>query len=84
MRASTIADLVGMSNKNNVKVDKITQDKDNIVLSLVSTNEKYITELIDEVAGTDRYAIRTKVISKNSNTSKYESNISMEILNVRE
>jgi len=84
MRATTIADLIAMSNKNNVKVDKITQNKDNIVLSLVGTNEKHITELIDEIAGTERYAIRTKVIAKNSNTSKYESNISMEILNVRE
>jgi hypothetical protein len=80
MKGTTISDLVQLTNKNNVKLQNILQVNNTIILSLVGPNEKYITELIDEIANTRPYTIRTKAISKNSNTSRYESNISMEIL----
>ncbi|MDR3177781.1 MAG: hypothetical protein LBT96_02235 [Campylobacteraceae bacterium] len=80
MKGATISDLVNLTNKNNVKLKNISQVNNTVVLSLISQNEKQITELIDEIATTKRYTIRTKAISKNSNTSKYESNISMETL----
>ncbi|MDR1285771.1 MAG: hypothetical protein LBJ88_06195 [Campylobacteraceae bacterium] len=80
MKGSTVSDLVKLTNKNNVKLNNISQINNTVVLSLISQNEKNITELIDEIADTKLYTIRTKVILKNGNTSRYESNISMEIL----
>ncbi|MDR0580099.1 MAG: hypothetical protein LBG21_05805 [Campylobacteraceae bacterium] len=87
MKGVIISDLVSMVNKNNVKLKNISQTNNTVILSLVSQNEKNITELIDEIAAikdevteTQRYTIRTKTILKNSNTSRYESNISMEAL----
>ncbi|MDR2342551.1 MAG: hypothetical protein LBD84_05900 [Campylobacteraceae bacterium] len=87
MKGVIISDLVSMVNKNNVKLKNISQANNTVILSLISQSEKNITELIDEIAGikdeateTQRYTIRTKTILKNSNTSRYESNISMEAL----
>jgi hypothetical protein len=80
MKALVMTDLVQLCNKNNVKLSEIAQNNNNVILSLVGQNEKNITELIDEIANTKRYSIRTKMIMKNDNTSRYESNISMEIL----
>ncbi|MDR1460101.1 MAG: hypothetical protein LBI78_00445 [Campylobacteraceae bacterium] len=80
MKGVTISDLVKLTNKNNVKLNNISQVNNTIILSLVGQSEKYITELIDEIANTKLYTIRTKTIMRNGNTSRYESNISMEIL----
>jgi hypothetical protein len=80
MKGTVISELVKLTNKNNVKLKNISQSNNTVILFLVGQNEKHITELIDEIANTKLYTIRTKTILKNSNTSKYESNISMEIL----
>ncbi|MDR1555089.1 MAG: hypothetical protein LBS39_03570 [Campylobacteraceae bacterium] len=82
MKGVIISDLIKLTNKNSVKLENIFQSNNTIILSLVGKSEKDITELIDEIANTKRYSIRTKTILKNTNTSKYESNISMETLSL--
>ncbi|MDR1976962.1 MAG: hypothetical protein LBQ18_08245 [Campylobacteraceae bacterium] len=80
MKATVISDIIELSNSNNVKIEKIEQHNNTIVLSLVGPDEKRFTELINAIANTKKYAIRTKEISKDANTSRYRSDINMEIL----
>ncbi|MFV0480845.1 MAG: hypothetical protein ACK5LP_02565 [Campylobacteraceae bacterium] len=81
MKAATITDLIKMVNGNDVKIEKIYQENQNIILSLVGSNEKKFTELMDEVAKSGKYSIRTKEIYKDVNTSTiYKSDIKMEVL----
>jgi hypothetical protein len=80
MKATVVSDLISLANSNNVKIEKITQQNNTIVLSLIGPNEKHFTELINAIANTTRYSIRTKEIVKDANTSRYRSDINMEIL----
>ncbi|MDR1613996.1 MAG: hypothetical protein LBS26_00295 [Campylobacteraceae bacterium] len=80
MRATIVSDLISLANSNNVKIEKMVQQNNTIVLSLIGPNEKHFTELINAIANTTRYSIRTKEIIKDANTSRYKSDINMEIL----
>ncbi|MDR2635604.1 MAG: hypothetical protein LBC08_02110 [Campylobacteraceae bacterium] len=80
MKATVISDLVSLSNNNSVKIEKIEQHNNTVVISLVGSDEKRFTEFINAVADTKKYGIRTKEIVKDANTSRYRSDINMEIL----
>ncbi|MDR0762332.1 MAG: hypothetical protein LBF13_04715 [Campylobacteraceae bacterium] len=80
MKATVISDMVNLSNNNSVKIEKIEQHNNTIILSLTGLDEKRFTEFISAVADTKKYTVRTKEISKDANTSRYRSDIHMEIL----
>jgi predicted transcriptional regulator len=83
MKATVMSDLIGLANNNSVKIEKIAQQNDTIVLSLIGPNEKHFTELMNTIANTEKYSIKTKEIIKDDNVSRYRSDIYMEILNGR-
>ncbi|MDR1007009.1 MAG: hypothetical protein LBL65_00395 [Campylobacteraceae bacterium] len=80
MKATVISDMVSLSNNNSVKIEKIEQHNNTVVISLVGPDEKRFTEFINAIADTKKYSVRTKEISKDANTSRYRSDINMEIL----
>lgn len=80
MKVVSLVDLLGMANQHKVKIEKVQQMNKNIVLSLSGNNEKNFTELIDKIAESDRYSVRTKEIYKDNTTKLYKSDIAMEIL----
>ncbi|MDR0666237.1 MAG: hypothetical protein LBF71_02385 [Campylobacteraceae bacterium] len=80
MKASVMSDLISFANSNSVKIEKIAQQNNTIVLSLIGPNEKHFTELMNAIADTKKYSIKTKEIVKDSNVSRYRSDIYMEIL----
>ncbi|MDR2080493.1 MAG: hypothetical protein LBP54_01195 [Campylobacteraceae bacterium] len=81
MKATIVSDLIALANNNNVKIEKIAQQNNTIVLSLIGPDEKHFTELINTIADTGNYSIKTKEIIKDANISRYRSDINMEILN---
>jgi hypothetical protein len=80
MKATVISDMISLSNDNSVKIEKIEQHNNTIVISLVGPDEKRFTEFINAIADTKKYSVRTKEINKDANTSRYRSDINMEIL----
>ncbi|MDR2099787.1 MAG: hypothetical protein LBP40_03020, partial [Campylobacteraceae bacterium] len=80
MKAAVVSDLTSLANNNTVKIEKIHQQNNTIVLSLVGSNEKHFTELMNTIANTGKYSIKTKEIVKDANISRYRSDIHMEIL----
>ena len=80
MKAEALVDLIKMVNENGVKLEGISQEDKNIILSLIGNDEKKFTELMDQIANTNRYSIRTKEIVKDDEKRLYKSDVTMEIL----
>jgi hypothetical protein len=75
MKAKVLNDLFKRVNKYNSKVEKVENHDREIVLTVRSKKDKFITELIKDISVNDKYKVSTELIKKDSNSSYYKSAI---------
>lgn len=80
MKSTVFYDLTLLVNKRSLKLEKLSYSNDIATLSVVGSDEKKITELLDEIANTNKYSVRTKEIMKDENGTLYRSDINVEAL----
>ena len=66
-------------NLNAVFITNIINNDKNLTITVVSDNEKRITQLIKDIAKDESYSVNTKKIRSDDAKREYESNISIEI-----
>lgn len=79
MKAMMFQDLVTIINKKNVHISKLKSDDRQITASLVSTDDKYLTELLREISKTQKYSVSMKRIIKEEKKTYYMSDIKMSL-----
>jgi len=75
MKAKVLNDLFAKVNKHNSKVENVLNHQREVVLTVRSSKDKYITELIKELSANEQYKVSTKKIIKDNNTTYYKSAI---------
>jgi len=75
MKSKVLNDLFAKVNKHNSKVERVENHDREIVLTVRSQKDKYITELIKELSTNKKYKVSTNLIKKDNNTTYYKSAI---------
>ncbi len=75
MKAKVLTDLFSKVTKHKSKVTKVENIGDDMIVTIRSQKDKYVTELLTELAQFKKYEVSTDMIKKDSNTSYYESAI---------
>ncbi len=75
MKAKIMTDLFDKIVKHNSKVVAVDNNASDMVIKVRSNNDKYITELLSELANYNRYDVSTDKITKDKNGTYYESAI---------
>jgi len=79
MKAKVLNDLFKKVNKHKSQVAKLENHEREIILSVRSAKDKYITELIKELSQNKNYKVSTDVIKKDKKKSFYQSAIKVEL-----
>ncbi|NLC27677.1 MAG: hypothetical protein GX780_02770 [Campylobacteraceae bacterium] len=79
MKGVIIDELVTLINSRGIKIEKIEILDGEITLSLLSKNEKRLTELLKDISHKNRYAVSTKEISKKEARAFYTSDVSVKV-----
>ena len=80
MKGQNIFELTNLINTNEVQVTAIRDLEQNMTITVVSDNDKKITNLIKDINKVPKYSVDTKKISLNKAANSYESNITIEIM----
>ena len=80
MKGQNIFELTNLINANEVQVTAIKDLEQNMTITVVSDNDKKITNLIKDINKVPKYSVDTKKISLNKAANSYESNITIEIM----
>ena len=80
MKGQNIFELTNLINANEVQVTAIRDLEQNMTITVVSDNDKKITNLIKDINKVPKYSVDTKKISLNKAANSYESNITIEIM----
>jgi hypothetical protein len=75
MKTKILNDLFKRVNKHNSKVEKVENHNREIILTVKSKKDKFITELIKDISIDKRYKVSTNLIKKDNNSSYYKSAI---------
>jgi len=75
MKAKVLNDLFAKVNKHHTKVEKVQNKDREIILTVRSKQDKFITELMKELSSNEKYRVSTDLIIKDKNTSEYRSAI---------
>ncbi len=75
MKAKILTELFEKVYKHKSQVTKIDNSDKDLIITIKSTKNKYITELLKELADFEKYDISTELIKKDENTSTYISAI---------
>ena len=75
MKSYTLVELIGISNKYGNTISLINFSDKNIKITVKNSNEKKITEFIEELTSLKKYKIRTKKIEKDEKTNIYYSEV---------
>jgi len=75
MKAKVLNDLFAKVNKHNTKVERVENKDREIILTVRSKKDKFITELMKELSSNEKYKVSTDLIIKDKNTSSYRSAI---------
>lgn len=78
MKGGVLYDLSNFIREVNVKVQNIGISDRTIIVSLISSDDKPITQLIKNIDNSDKYNVSTKQIALRS--GHFESNITMEVI----
>ncbi len=73
MKAKVLTKLFEKVNRHHAKVVKVENVNDDMILTIQSVKDKYITEFIKDLADQGRYHVSTDLIKKDENGSLYES-----------
>jgi hypothetical protein len=79
MKGIIIHKLVDLINKRGIKVQQIKILNDELTLSLVSSNEKRMTELLKDISQDGGYAVSTDKIGKPDGSTLYISDVSVKV-----
>lgn len=79
MKAKVLNDLFKKVNKHKSQVTKLENHERDVTISVRSSKDKYITELIKELSKNKNYKVSTKVIIKDKKKSHYQSAIKVEL-----
>ncbi len=82
MKAKILTGLFDKIIKHNAKVVSVDNNASDMVIKIRSNNDKYITELLTDIANIRAYDVSTDTIKKDQNGTYYESAIKVG-LNVR-
>jgi len=79
MKAKVLNDLFKKVNKHRSKITRFENHDRELILSVRSSKDKYITELIKELSKNKNYKVSTDVIIKDKKKSYYQSAIKVEL-----
>ncbi len=79
MKAKILNDLFSKVNKHNSKVAELRNHQREFILTVRSSKDKYITELMKDLSQNKNYQVVTDLIKKDDNKSFYESSIKVSI-----
>ena len=79
MKGLNLFEITDMINNNSVFITNIKNNDKNLTVTVVSDNEKRITQLIKDISKMPKYSVNTKKIKEDRQNNEYESNISIEI-----
>ncbi len=75
MKAKVLTNLFDKVNKHNSKVVSVDNNSTDMVITVRSKKDKFVTELMKDISVTRGYEVSTELIKKDENTSYYESAI---------
>ncbi len=75
MKAKVLADLFEKINFHKSKVVSVVNDDKDMVITVRSLHDKFITELMKDISLSKNYDVSTELIKKDNNTTYYESAI---------
>ncbi len=75
MKADVLTELFSKITKHKSKVTKVDNNATDMVITIRSQKDKYVTELLTEIAEFNKYDVSTELIKKDDNSSYYESAI---------
>jgi len=81
MKAEVLTDIFAKVTQHKAKVTKIENVNHDMTVTIRSKKDKYVTELLTELAELKKYDVSTEMIKKDDNSSYYESAIKV-VLNV--
>jgi Tfp pilus assembly protein PilN len=79
MKGAIIHNLATLINNRGVNVKQIQIQENELILSLMSRNEKRLTELLKDISQSGDYSVATEEISKVENSIFYSSNVSVKV-----
>jgi len=79
MKAKVLNDLFAKVNKHHTKVERVENKDREVILKVRSKKDKFITELMKELAISKNYKVSTDLIIKDKNTSYYKSAIKVDL-----
>lgn len=79
MKGVILNDLISLTNQRGVKLEKIEIEEAKIILSLLSKDEKKLTELLKDFTHKEIYSVSTKEIVKEDKSSYYSSDVSVKV-----
>lgn len=79
MKGLNLFEIADMINNNSIFITNIKNNDKNLTVTVVSDNEKRITQLIKDISKMPKYSVNTKKIKEDRQNNEYESNISIEI-----
>lgn len=75
MKAKVLTDLFDKVNKHQSKVVRVDNNSSDMVITVRSKYDKYMTELMKDISITNGYDVSTELIKKDDNTTYYQSEI---------
>ncbi|RUM66894.1 MAG: hypothetical protein DSZ05_03590 [Sulfurospirillum sp.] len=75
MKAKIMTDLFMRVNKHHAKILETDEQNNTMVITVRSSKDKYITELIEDISRRKDYDVSTALIKKDENSSYYKSAI---------
>ncbi len=75
MKAEVLTNLFSKITKHKSHVTKVENIGNDMIITVQSKRDKYVTELLTELAEFQKYEVSTEMIKKDTNSSYYESAI---------
>jgi Tfp pilus assembly major pilin PilA len=75
MKAKIMTDLFEKVNAHHARVVETIENNNTMTITVRSPKDKYLTELMQDMAQSKNYDVSTKMIKKDDNASYYESAI---------
>ena len=75
MKAKVMTDLFERINTHHARVVETTENNNTMTITVRSPKDKYLTELMEDMARVKHYDVSTDMIKKDENASYYESSI---------
>jgi hypothetical protein len=75
MKAKVLTNLFDKVNKHNTQVVSVDNNSSDMIITVRSKKDKFVTELMKDISTTKGYEVSTELIKKDNNSTYYESAI---------